>query len=182
MLHQEDPLLTIVHLSVCLSVCPVKWTSNIINCLCACFLISLPLKQFFFCFIWDNVLEPPLWTSGQSFWLQIQRYGFDSRLYHIFWEVVGLEWDPLSLVSTNEELLGRKSSGFGLEGREYIRRDPSRWPRGIFYPQNLALTSPLTVAILSLKLISLAEVSIRLHRKFELQYGQSLSIIKFTLS
>jgi hypothetical protein len=50
---------------------------------------------------------PPLWSSGQSFWLQIQRFGFVSRLYHIFWEVVGLERGPLSLVSTTEKLLGR---------------------------------------------------------------------------
>jgi hypothetical protein len=33
---------------------------------------------------------------------------FDSGSYQIFWEVVGLEWGPLSLVSTIEELLGRK--------------------------------------------------------------------------
>jgi hypothetical protein len=26
----------------------------------------------------------PLWSSGQSFWLQIQRSGFDSRHYQIF--------------------------------------------------------------------------------------------------
>jgi hypothetical protein len=32
---------------------------------------------------------------------------------------------PLSLVSTTEELLGRKSSGSGLEIREYGSRDPS---------------------------------------------------------
>jgi hypothetical protein len=37
--------------------------------------------------------------------------GFDSRQYQIFWQVVGLKRDPLSLVSTIEELLGRKSSG-----------------------------------------------------------------------
>jgi hypothetical protein len=42
---------------------------------------------------------------------------------------VGLERGPLSLVSTIEELLVRKSSGSGLENREYGRRDPSRWPR-----------------------------------------------------
>jgi hypothetical protein len=30
----------------------------------------------------------------------------------------------------------------GLEIREYGRRDPLCWPRGAFYPQNLALTSP----------------------------------------
>jgi hypothetical protein len=29
----------------------------------------------------------------------------------------------------------------GLEIREYGRRDPSRWPRGILYPQKLARTS-----------------------------------------
>jgi hypothetical protein len=43
---------------------------------------------------------------------------------------VGLERGPLSLVSTTEELLGRKSSGSCLENREYGRRDPSRLPRG----------------------------------------------------
>jgi hypothetical protein len=41
--------------------------------------------------------------------------GFDSRRYQIFWEVVGLERGPLSLVSTTEELLETKSSGSGLE-------------------------------------------------------------------
>jgi hypothetical protein len=65
-------------------------------------------------------------VSGQSSWLQIQRSEYDSRRYQIFSEVVGLEWGPLSLVSTTEELLGRKSSGYGLESREYGRRDPSR--------------------------------------------------------
>jgi hypothetical protein len=55
---------------------------------------------------------------------------------------VGLERGPLSLVSTTEELLGRKSSGSCLENREYGRRDPSRWPRGSLYPQKLATTSP----------------------------------------
>jgi hypothetical protein len=49
---------------------------------------------------------------------------------------------PLSLVSTTEELLEIKSSGSGLESREYSRRNPSRWPRGTLYPQKLALNSP----------------------------------------
>jgi hypothetical protein len=35
---------------------------------------------------------------------------------------VGLERGPLSLVSTIEELLGRQSSGSGLENRDYGRR------------------------------------------------------------
>jgi hypothetical protein len=55
---------------------------------------------------------------------------------------MSLERGPLSLVSTIEELLGRKSSGSGLEIRDYGRRDPSRWPRGTIYPQKLALISP----------------------------------------
>jgi hypothetical protein len=71
-----------------------------------------------------------LLSSGQSSWLQIQRSGFDSHRYQIFWEVVGLEWGPLSLVSKIEELFERKNSGYGLESQEYCRRDPSRWPRG----------------------------------------------------
>jgi hypothetical protein len=39
--------------------------------------------------------------------------GFDSRRYHIFWEVVGPERGPLSLVRITEELLEWKSSGSG---------------------------------------------------------------------
>jgi hypothetical protein len=102
------------------------------------------------CFLWGTnwiyicyveKSRPPVWASGQSSWLQIQRSGFDSRRYQIFWEVVSLERGPLSLVSTTEELLERKGSGSGLENREYGRWDKWRWPRGTLYPQKLALTS-----------------------------------------
>jgi hypothetical protein len=55
---------------------------------------------------------------------------------------MGLERGPLGLVITTEELLERKNSGSGLESRDYGCRDPSRWPRGKFYPQKLALASP----------------------------------------
>jgi hypothetical protein len=48
---------------------------------------------------------------------------------------VGLGRGPFSLVSTIEELLGRKRSGSGPGSLEYGRRDPSRWPRGTLYPQ-----------------------------------------------
>jgi hypothetical protein len=41
-------------------------------------------------------------------------------------EVVVLERGPLCLASTIEELLGRNSSGSGLEIREYGLRDSSR--------------------------------------------------------
>jgi hypothetical protein len=37
-----------------------------------------------------------------------------------------------------------KESGSGIESQEYGRRDPSRWPRGILYPQKLALASPIS--------------------------------------
>jgi hypothetical protein len=52
-------------------------------------------------------LWPPLWSSGQSSWLQIRRPGFDFRQYQKI-KVVGLDRGPLSLVSTTEELLNRK--------------------------------------------------------------------------
>jgi hypothetical protein len=44
--------------------------------------------------------------------------GFDSWRFHIFWEAVGLEQDPLSFVRTTEVLLGRYSSGSGQENRD----------------------------------------------------------------
>jgi hypothetical protein len=49
----------------------------------------------------------------------MQRSGFDSRRYQIFWEVVGLEQGPLSLVSTTEELLERKVAAPVKRNREY---------------------------------------------------------------
>jgi hypothetical protein len=50
---------------------------------------------------------PPLWSSGQSSWLQIRRPGFDSGTTRKK-KVVALERGPLNLVSTTEELLDRK--------------------------------------------------------------------------
>jgi hypothetical protein len=67
---------------------------------------------------------------------------FDSRRYQIFWEVVGLERGPLSLLRITEELLDWKSSGSSEENRINGRGDPLRWPRHTLYPQKLALTSP----------------------------------------
>jgi hypothetical protein len=60
------------------------------------------LLYYAFCCVW-----PPLWSSGQSSWLQIRRPGFDSRQLQEE-NVVGLERGPLRLVSTTEELLDRK--------------------------------------------------------------------------
>jgi hypothetical protein len=72
--------------------------------------------------------------------------GFDSRHYQIFWEVVGLKWAPLSLLSTIEELLGRNSSGSGLENQEYGCGGLLRWPHDTLYPQKLALRWHAVVA------------------------------------
>jgi hypothetical protein len=83
----------------------------------------------------------PLWSSGQSSWLQMQRSWFDSRRYQIFW-VVGLERVHSASWVQLRSYLKRKSSCSGLESLEYGRRDPLRWPRGTLYPQKLALTSP----------------------------------------
>jgi hypothetical protein len=70
--------------------------------------------------------RPFLWSSGQSFWLQIQSSRFDFWRYKIFCEVVGLERGPLSLVSTTEELFEGKSSGSGLENQDYVQ-GVKRW-------------------------------------------------------
>jgi hypothetical protein len=51
--------------------------------------------------------RPPLWSSGQSSWLEIRRPGFDFRHYEKR-KVVGLERGPLSLVSRTEEPLDTK--------------------------------------------------------------------------
>jgi hypothetical protein len=79
---------------------------------------------------------PPLWSSGQSSWLQIRRSGFDSRRYQIFWEVMGLEQGSQPR-EYNWGATWKKSSSFGLESREYSRRDSSRWPRGTLYQQKV---------------------------------------------
>jgi hypothetical protein len=103
-----------------------------------CFLWAT--NWIYLCYVEES--RPPMWSSGQSSWLQIQSSGFDSRRYQIFWDVVGLERGPLSLVGTIEELLGRNSSGSHLENRQYVHVDPLRWLRDTFYPKTLARTSP----------------------------------------
>jgi hypothetical protein len=121
---------------------PPLWSSGqrswLLNGDVLCFLWGT--NWIYICYVEES--RPPLWSSGQSSWLRSQRSGFNSLLYQIFWEVVGLERGPLSHVSTIEELLERKKSGSGLEEREYGLWDPSLWPCGALYPQTLALTSP----------------------------------------
>jgi hypothetical protein len=79
---------------------------------------------------------------------------FDSWCYQIFWEVGGVKRGLRSLVSTNEELLGKNSGGSRLENRGYGRGDPLRWPCDTLYRQKLALTS-LTNSCLSVSIVRL---------------------------
>jgi hypothetical protein len=120
---------------------PPLWSSGqsswLLNGDVLCFLWGT--NWIYMCYVEES--RPPLWPSGLSSWLQIQRSGFDFRQHQTFWEVVGLERGPISLVSTTGELLDRTSSGSCLENREYGRMDPSRWPRDTLYPQKFALTS-----------------------------------------
>jgi hypothetical protein len=61
---------------------------------------------------------------------------------------VGLERGPLSLVSTVEELLGKKKSrGSGLESRITAVDNPLHLRRDTLYPQELALTSSISLSI-----------------------------------
>jgi hypothetical protein len=55
---------------------------------------------------------------------------------------MGLETGPLSLVTSIEELLGRKNSCSDLQSREYGSGEPSRRPRDTFNLQKLTLTWP----------------------------------------
>jgi hypothetical protein len=92
-------------------------------------------------------IRPTLWSSGQSSWLQIQRSGFESRHHQIFWEVVGLERGPLSLLSTIEELFERKRGDSGLENRDYGHRECGRADSATTHiRKKLTLTSPTSDA------------------------------------
>jgi hypothetical protein len=81
--------------------------------------------------------------------------GFDSMRYQIFWEVVGLEGGPLSLMRIIEELLELKGSGSGKKTELTtvgIRCADHATPS---IRKNLALTSPtsggLSVGIVRLR-------------------------------
>jgi hypothetical protein len=137
-----------IYLIICsllVHICRSQW-HHIIDLLNIAIVGSNPVRGIDICVFTLSIV---LHTGGCLCGLVIRVPGFRSRgpgsipgATRFFWEAVGLERGPLSLVSTIEELLGRKSSGSGLENREYDRRDPSRRARGTLYPQKLALTSP----------------------------------------
>jgi hypothetical protein len=94
----------------------------------------------------QQILFPLKYYLDRLCGLEVRVPGYRSRgpgsIPQMFWASMGLERGPLSLVSTIEELLERKSCGSFLEIREYGRGDPSRWTRGTLYSQKLALTLP----------------------------------------
>jgi hypothetical protein len=70
--------------------------------------------------------QPPLWSSGQSSWLQIRRSQVRFPELPHFFRSSGSRTGPLSFVSTIEDLLGRNSSGSCLEIREHGCGNPLR--------------------------------------------------------
>jgi hypothetical protein len=86
---------------------------------------------------------PLLKSSGQSSCLQIQRSWFDSRALPDFLRNSGFGTGSTQPREYNwGASWKKKSSGSGLESRDYGLRDASRWPRGTLYPQRLTVTSP----------------------------------------
>jgi hypothetical protein len=69
--------------------------------------------------------------------------GIDSRRYHIFWVVVGLERGPLSLVRSTEKLHEQKSSG-SRSRKQRLTAVGNRCADHVIplYPQKLAISSP----------------------------------------
>jgi hypothetical protein len=67
-------------------------------------------KEFY---IVEYNIRQPLWSNGQSSWLQIQRSGVPFPALPDFLRSSGSGTGPLSLVSITEELLEPKSSGSG---------------------------------------------------------------------
>jgi hypothetical protein len=103
------------------------------------------------------------WRFGGtcSLYLQVPRLSRRRNKLSCFLLNSSLERGSLGLVGTIEELLGRKSSGSGLEYREYGRMDPSCWPRGTLYPQTLTLISPTSLG----RYRSLADATLPPRRK-----------------
>ena len=88
---------------------------------------------------WDRLCGLVVRVSGYRY----RGPGFDPRRYQFFWVVMGLEWGPLSLVRSSEELLEWKSSG-SRSRKQRLTAVGTRCADHVtpLYPHKLALTSP----------------------------------------
>jgi hypothetical protein len=97
------------------------------------------------CYVfWGDICQsivPPLWSSHQSSWLQIQRSLVWFLALPDFLRSSGSGTVFTQPREYNWGATGIKSSGSGPEIREYGHGDPLCWPRATFCPQKLALTS-----------------------------------------
>jgi hypothetical protein len=94
--------------------------------------IKMDLKQF----------GPPLWSSGQSSWLQIQRSRVRFLAPPDFLRSSGSGTGSTQLRQDNWGATWKDNSGSGLKTEINGRGDSLRWPLDTLYPLKLVLTSP----------------------------------------
>jgi hypothetical protein len=83
-----------------------------------------------------------MWSSGQSSWLQIQRFRVLFPALPDFLRSSGSGLGPTQPREDNWGATWKESSGSGLENRKINGRgDSLPWSRDTLYPINLALTS-----------------------------------------
>jgi hypothetical protein len=86
---------------------------------------------------------PPLWSSGQSSWLQIQSSWVRFPALPDFLRSSGSVTGSTQPREDNWEATWKESTGSGLQKPKINGRgDSLRWPRDTLYPLKLALTSP----------------------------------------
>jgi hypothetical protein len=84
----------------------------------------------------------PLWYSGQSSWLQMQRSRVQFPALPDFLRSSSSETGSTQPREDDWDLLEWKGSGSGLENQNSRPWNPLRWPRDTLYLQKFALTSP----------------------------------------
>jgi hypothetical protein len=107
-------------------------------CIFSCYLPSTrPGLKYLYNYSYTG---PPLWSSGQSFWLHILR----SRIrFPVLPDFLRSSGSGTGSTQPREDSWGAtsmKSSSFGEENLINGRGDPLRWPRDTLYPQKFALT------------------------------------------
>jgi hypothetical protein len=102
--------------------------------------VSCEVRSECICYVEES---RPLWSSGQSSWLQIQRSRFDSPALPDLLRSSGSGTGSIQPHEYNlhRNYLKKKSNGSGLENRDYCHGDLPRWLCDTFYPQKLALTA-----------------------------------------